>query len=160
GLEEIRLRPGSYRLRATKDGKPVALDRDLVTITRGDKQTVRVRLEAGVPAAAAPKAEPGAFVVLGGKGAAGKTFDTLAEAVNGAAAGDTIEVRGDGPFVTDYLQFKFALTIRAASGARPVFTFDPKRQQPSRFLLVARRALRLEGLEFRSTSYALRLLYA
>jgi Protein kinase domain len=160
GLEEIRLRPGSYRLRATKDGTPVALDRDLVTITRGDKQVVRVRREAGVPAVAAPKAEPGSFVVLGGKGAAGKQFDTLAEAVASATGGDTIEVRGNGPFVLDHLAFNYALTIRAASGAHPVFTSDPKREQPPRFLLVAPRALRLEGLEFRSTySNDFRLLY-
>jgi hypothetical protein len=160
GLEEIRLRPGGYRLRATKDGKPVALDRDLVTIARGDKQVVRVRLEAVGPAAAAPQAEPGAFVILGGKGVAERRFDTLAEAVSSVTGGDTIEVRGNGPFVIDHLAFNYALTIRAASGARPVFTSDPRREPPRRFLLVAPRALRLEGLEFRSTySNDLRLLY-
>ncbi len=49
GAQKVRLRPGSYRLNATKDGKPVRLDRDLVTVTRADKQVVRVRLE-GEPA--------------------------------------------------------------------------------------------------------------
>src|SRR5262249_45602700 len=107
GWEEIRLRPGGYRLRATKDSKPVALDRDRVTITRGDKQIVRVRLEAGGPAAAAPQAEPGAFVVLGGKGIAERRFDTLAEAVSSVTGGDTIEVRGNGPFVLDHLAFNY-----------------------------------------------------
>src|SRR5262249_49893075 len=32
GPQEVRLRAGSYRLKATKDGKPVKLDRDLVAI--------------------------------------------------------------------------------------------------------------------------------
>jgi WD40 repeat protein len=50
GAQEVRLRPGSYRVQATRDGKPVKLDRDLITITKGDKQIVRLRLE-GDPAA-------------------------------------------------------------------------------------------------------------
>jgi WD40 repeat protein len=45
GPQEVRLKSGSYKLRATKNGKAVQLDRDLVTITRGDRQVVRVRLE-------------------------------------------------------------------------------------------------------------------
>ena len=45
GIEEVRLRPGSYKLAATKDGKPVAVDQELVTITRGGKQIVRVALD-------------------------------------------------------------------------------------------------------------------
>jgi serine/threonine protein kinase/WD40 repeat protein len=53
GPQEVRLRPGSYQLRADKNGKPVSLDRELVTITRGGKQVVRVRMESAAPAAAA-----------------------------------------------------------------------------------------------------------
>ena len=45
-------------------------------------------------------ASEGAFVLLGGKGVAERKFDTLAEAVQGASDGDTIEIRGNGPFVT------------------------------------------------------------
>jgi hypothetical protein len=47
GPQEVRLKSGSYKLRATRNGKAVKLDRDLVTITHGDRQVVRVRLEAG-----------------------------------------------------------------------------------------------------------------
>jgi hypothetical protein len=99
GAQEVRLRPGSYKVQATKDGKSLKLDRELVTITRGDKQVVRVRLE-GEPRAAtgAPKAETGAFVVLGGKGVVERKFDTLAEAVVAAGSGDTIEIRGKDRF--------------------------------------------------------------
>jgi WD40 repeat protein/serine/threonine protein kinase len=50
GIQKVRLRPGSYRWQATKDGKPVKSD--IVTITRGDKQVVRVTLDpAAVPSA-------------------------------------------------------------------------------------------------------------
>lgn len=53
GPQEFRLRPGSYRWQASKDGKPVKSD--VVTITRGGKQVVRVRLEpAAVPFAFKP----------------------------------------------------------------------------------------------------------
>ncbi len=45
GGEEVRLRPGSYKIAASKDGKPVAVDQELVTISRGDKQIVRVALQ-------------------------------------------------------------------------------------------------------------------
>src|SRR5207249_3742089 len=81
GAQEVRLRPGSYKLHAVKDGKPVTLDRDLVTITRGDKQIVRVRLEGESAASIMPKAERGVFVLLGGKGVDERRFDTLAEVV-------------------------------------------------------------------------------
>lgn len=112
-------------------------------------------------AAATADVERGAFVVLGRNGSAERPFDTLAEAVARTTGGDTIEIRGDGPFVIDPVQFQYALTIRAARGARPVLTSGPKRQLPSRSLLVAPRALRLEGLEFRSSYHdAFRILYA
>jgi hypothetical protein len=45
GPQEVRLKPGSYRLQAAKDGKAVRLDHDLVTIDRGGKRVVRVSLE-------------------------------------------------------------------------------------------------------------------
>jgi WD40 repeat protein len=51
GPQEVRLRPGSYRLQATKDGKPVK--QEVVTITRGGKQVVRVSLEPAGPARSA-----------------------------------------------------------------------------------------------------------
>src|SRR5262249_39195723 len=76
GPQEVRWRAGSYRVRATRAGKPVKLDRDLVAITRGDRQIVRVRLEDEPPAAAVPKAEGGPFVRLSGKGGAERKFDT------------------------------------------------------------------------------------
>jgi hypothetical protein len=49
GLQEVSLRPGRYRVRATRDGAPVAVDTELVSITRGDTRVVRVS-RAGIAA--------------------------------------------------------------------------------------------------------------
>src|SRR5262249_21682922 len=54
GPQEVRLRPGRYQVRASKDGVPVPLDNDLVTITRGGKQVVKVSREAAGQAEAGP----------------------------------------------------------------------------------------------------------
>jgi serine/threonine protein kinase len=40
GIEQLRLRPGQYQFRATKDGKPVK--QELVRITRGGREVVQV----------------------------------------------------------------------------------------------------------------------
>jgi WD40 repeat protein len=53
GPHVVRLRPGSYRLLATKDGKPIT--DDVVTISRGDKRVVIVSVKA--PSRAAPTHE-------------------------------------------------------------------------------------------------------
>jgi hypothetical protein len=148
GPQEVRLRSGSYRLKATKDCKTVKLDRDPVAIPRGDRQIVRVRLEDETPAALAPKVEPGAFVLLGGKGVAGRKFDTLAEAVQAAYDGDTIDVRGNGPFLTPPLRLgNRALTIRAGEGFRPVIKLSPEWAEQRVNLLETQAALVLAGLK-------------
>jgi glycosyltransferase A (GT-A) superfamily protein (DUF2064 family) len=50
-------------------------------------------------------------VRLGGKGVAERKFDTLAEAVQFANDGDTIEVHGNGPFITDPIKTRLALSL-------------------------------------------------
>jgi WD40 repeat protein/anti-sigma factor RsiW len=49
GPQEIRLRPGRHRVQATKDGKPVPVDKEIITISRGGKQIVRVSREETEP---------------------------------------------------------------------------------------------------------------
>jgi serine/threonine protein kinase/mono/diheme cytochrome c family protein len=51
GPQEVRLRPGSYRVLAAKDGK--TLKKELVNLTRGGKQLVKVSVEPPGPAPAA-----------------------------------------------------------------------------------------------------------
>jgi WD40 repeat protein len=58
GAQEVRVRPGNYKVQAIKDGKPVTLDRDLVTISKGDKQIVRLRIEGDPTAEAKPRDWP------------------------------------------------------------------------------------------------------
>jgi len=145
GLEEIRLRPGSYKVHADKDGAPVPLERDVVSIGTGGREVVRVKLEAS-PSPVAANTEKGAFVLL----AAGKErgFDTLAEAVQSASSGDTIEVRGNGPFLSEPIDLKrTALTIRAGDGFRPAIHLSPEASQRTGSLLATNAALTLEGLE-------------
>ena len=48
GVGEVKLRPGQYRFKATRDGRP--LKEELVTITRGGREAVRVALEPSPPA--------------------------------------------------------------------------------------------------------------
>jgi hypothetical protein len=98
---------------------------------------------------ASASGEPGAFVRLGGQGVAERKFDTLAEAVLSASAGDTIEVRGNGPFVTGPIKLPaIALTIRAGEGYRPVIESGPDAWDGDRWIW-AHGPLVLEGLEFR-----------
>src|SRR5262249_28807098 len=93
--------------------------------------------------------EPNAFVVLGGQGVAEQKYDTLAEAAKRASSGDIIEIRGNGPFVTDPIDFgNKAITIRAGAGHAPVLTANTKAKEGGA-LLTARSALALEGVELR-----------
>jgi formylglycine-generating enzyme required for sulfatase activity len=89
----------------------------------------------------APKPEPQAFVLLGSTGVAERKFDTLAAAVLGAS--DTIEVRGNGPFVIESVTVNVPLVIRAGSGKRPVFTLASS----ATYGLATQAPLVLEGLE-------------
>lgn len=80
---------------------------------------------------------------------------TLADAVKTAQSGDTIEIRGNGPFLTPTIEIpdNTPLTIRAGRGYRPVLEIDPqgKKMVQGRFALIGTTsALVLEGLELRS----------
>jgi serine/threonine protein kinase/WD40 repeat protein len=50
GMHEVRLRPGQYRMDASKDGKP--LQSEVVTISRGKTELVKVSQETGAAATA------------------------------------------------------------------------------------------------------------
>ncbi len=56
GVEQVRLRPGSYKLQATKDGQPIKTD--VLTIERGDTKVVTIRVEPR-PALTAAASVPG-----------------------------------------------------------------------------------------------------
>lgn len=92
--------------------------------------------------------EPDApFVLLGARGAFERTFATLADAVQGASDGDTIEIRGNGPFETAPIDLKVkALTIRAGEGYRPHLRHQPTDPKSIEPVLTTSGRLVLEGL--------------
>jgi formylglycine-generating enzyme required for sulfatase activity len=87
---------------------------------------------------------------LHGKDRPEQTFDTLKEAIAAAEPNDTIDIHGNGPFVSTFLKVTRPLRIRAASGYRPVITFqhEPLEKFWLGMLEVAA-PLTLEGIEFR-----------
>jgi hypothetical protein len=132
--DDFRLRPDSPGYRAGPDGKDLGADVDLVgpgpAYERWKKTPEYQQWLNGtgqLRQRGAAKPETGAFVVLGGIGVAELKFDTLAEAVKSARFGDTIEIRGNGPFPTAQVNIQNqSLVIRAGAGFQPVIrTSDP-----------------------------------
>ena len=86
--EDFRLRPDSAGYRAGPDGKDLGVDVDLVgpgpayerwKRTPGYQRWLK---ETGQLRAAVHRPDPGAFVVIGGKGVADRRFATLSDAAN------------------------------------------------------------------------------
>jgi hypothetical protein len=105
------------------------------------KDTEQTKLQSAKP-------ELKAFVLFGSKEIPERKFATLADAVLGASDGDTIEVRGHGPFVSAPINVgRTALRIKAGDGFRPVIKLGPEGVQGKEPLLATNAALVLEGLE-------------
>jgi Protein kinase domain len=155
--EDFRLCPDSAGYRAGKDGKDLGADVNLVgpgPAYERWKKTPEYQQwlkETGSIRAVAPKLEPSAFVVLAGPGMPERKFETLAEAVTESIDGDTVEVRGNGPFETNRIEIRRPLTIRAGVGFRPVICDTSRSTNPDVQVIFAHSPLRLEGLEFRCT---------
>ena len=146
GLQQLKLRPGEYQVTAMKDGKP--FKQELVSISRGGRQVVRVTREADASNSGVqidPQTQD-AFVVLGGLGGEVGSFATLADAVTGSSAGDTIEIRGNGPFVTGPIKLNHAVTIRAGGGYCPVISRSDELLSEFHYLLFTESQLVLEGI--------------
>jgi formylglycine-generating enzyme required for sulfatase activity len=111
----------------------------------GDLSPIAARVKSTI---ATPQlvTERDAFVLLGANGVAERRFATLAEAVKVAGDGDTIEIRGDGPFLTNTVEIRRPLTIRAGKGFRPVLKRNPLDEE-KQALLTTNSALVVEGLE-------------
>jgi hypothetical protein len=154
-----RLRPANFRLAAGSPGKGAGpggkdpgIDADLVGPGEAYWRWVQTPAygqwlkDSGQRDAARPADAP--FAVLARDGRPERTFATVVEAVRGAGDGDTIEVRGDGPFVTDPVSVKDrALVIRAATGSRPVLAMSPEGLEAKEPLFTTNAPLTLEGLE-------------
>jgi hypothetical protein len=94
--------------------------------------------------------KPKPFVLRAKGQLAEQTFDTLKEVVAKAGAGDTIEIRGNGPFVSDLARVKKALRLRAAEGFKPIITFQHvPLGQFWQGMMEVHAPLVVEGIEFR-----------
>ena len=159
--EDFRLREGSPGYKAGKDGKDLGAEVALVgpgEAYKRWKQTPEYRewlKEAGqLKELAQSRPEPGAFVLLGGAGVTEQEFATLAEAVQRASAGDTIEIRGNGPFVTPGVTIGQRLVIRAGPDHTPTLTLSRAAADKNIPLITTSASLVLEGLELRRTGGA------
>ncbi|HZL88827.1 MAG TPA: serine/threonine-protein kinase [Pirellulaceae bacterium] len=155
GPQQVLLRPGTYRVRASQQGQP--LPDKLVTITRGGKEIVTIRRQPlaapavdATPADAPPQAEaePRPFVVLDGDGAVRSAYSTLVEAVGNSTNGSIIEIRGNGPFASEPIRLSTRRTIRAGRGFQPVLTTDNKAGSGPTHVLESIAPLVLEGIHF------------
>jgi tetratricopeptide (TPR) repeat protein len=96
-----------------------------------------------------------AFVLARGRPTAEQSYLTLAAAVASAKNGDTIEIRGNGPFLCRPIAIgDRRVTIRAGEGFRPVLKFGLNGDANKAVLLAARAALVLEGLEIHDDGLA------
>jgi hypothetical protein len=100
-----------------------------------------------------PTPGPQPFRILARGEEAPQQFTSLKDAVEAAWSGDTIEICGDGPFVSPPIVINDRpLTIRAAAGFRPVIELSPEGVEQNAFLIHATNApLVLEGLDCRYT---------
>jgi serine/threonine protein kinase len=151
--QKIELRPGEYDVALHGKGDGLRLSANKFTLKRGATEIVTVeRREKVDDTGTVPEAK--AFAILDGKGVLVEKVDTLAEAARNATGGDTIEVRGNGPFESVPIQIGVkTLTIRAGSGFRPVIRMNPDNVQTTAPLLETRAPLVLEGLELQLSGH-------
>jgi hypothetical protein len=133
GVEEWTLPAGDYLLLRRRPGRRT--EQESIHLARGSRRTFHF--------AGRDAADERPFVLLRRRG--GEIHcASLREAIGESGAGDTIEVRGNGPFVTAPVSIARPLMIRAGDGFQPVFRHDGKDLgQP---LISAHQALVLEGL--------------
>ena len=99
-----------------------------------------------------PPIAPAPFVLLAKDAKAERKFATLDEAVTAAQSGDTIEIRGNGPFVTEPIDLQTKdLVVRAGQGFRPVLKQKPETIAALAPLIYTKGSLVLEGLELQRT---------
>jgi hypothetical protein len=137
GTQEVRLPPGRYEVRVGTAGRVWC------------EQSVELEHDERVVLACQAPPRPdwvgGRPFVLPARGQRLEVgFDTLAEAAAEAEPGDTVEIRGNGPFVGPPLVLDRPLTIRAGAGYRPVLRMNP---ESTGWYLQSAASLVLEGLD-------------
>src|SRR5581483_3813916 len=107
--------PPGGRLALAPDGRHLALERS--------NMTVWILRLAPPPADGNPGVAVELFAVLANGPRQETRHATLSDAVKAARSGDTIEIRGDGPFMMEPVPgIDKPLAIKAATGFRPILT--------------------------------------
>jgi hypothetical protein len=148
--EDFRLTADSTGKGKGEDGKDLGADLDLVGPGAAYERWRQTKEYQQWLKDTGPVSAPQPFVILAKGGRPEKAVSTLADAVAAAQSGDTIEIRGDGPFFVPPIELKSkALTLRAGTGCRPVLSLAPEAIAADLPQLTTEAALTLEGLEFR-----------
>jgi hypothetical protein len=146
-----KLTAADFRLHADSAGKGLGVDVDQVGPGKAYEARKQTPAYQEWSAATGQLRHPGMFVILPRADQAERKFDSLADAAVAAVSGDTIEIRGNGPFFMPKLniQGRRALVIRAGAGFEPVLQSDGRAWDRNTYLLASDGPLVLEGLHFR-----------
>ena len=148
------LTAADFRLHPTSDGKGDGengrdLGADVDKVGPGKAYVEWLKSPAFKQWLAATGRDPEPFVVIPADRKKVFPCETLKEAVDTAIAGDIIEVRGNGPYVTEPITITGkALTLRAGNGFAPVIQLSPAGIKAAATLLETNAPLTIEGLEF------------
>jgi hypothetical protein len=146
----FRLPPGSPGKKAGKDGRDLGADVDLVgpgAAYERWKKMPEYQEWLKRTGQFKPVAVTKCFVILASDAGAERGFATLADAVAAAQPGDTIEIRDNGPFVTESIPVDRPLTIRSGEGLRPVLRLSAADVAKGKPLMENAALLVVEGLE-------------
>jgi hypothetical protein len=135
----VRLPPGRYQVRVVKSGR--LCHEQSIDLERHERLVLTCKIPTP-PRHDWVGKKPFVLLARGQRPEVG--FDTLREAALEADPGDSIEVRGDGPFVGQPISLDRPLAIRAGAGYRPVLRKDPA---AAGHYLHSTAALVLEGLD-------------
>ncbi len=146
---DFRLRPDSDGQGAGPNGRDLGADVDKVGPGKAYEAWKKTPAYPKWLAATGQVRDSEPFVVLAPGGKREYKFANLADAIVFAHSGDTIEIRGNGPFATDPIKVENkALTIRAGTGWEPVLQLAATAPKSSQWMLLTDGPLVLEGLQF------------
>jgi hypothetical protein len=117
GSAEWTVPAGEYLLLTSRPGE--SRREETVKVERGARQEVHAEW-GGKSAGAGP------FVLLSRQDKRERAYPSLHEAILHARAGETVEVRGNGPFLIPPLRITRPLRIRAGAGFEPLLRHDGK----------------------------------
>jgi hypothetical protein len=111
------------------------------------KAAIAAAVPIAIGAAAVPSGPPPRFALIGRSGAVRRSFSEFPGAIQEAAAGDTLEIRGSDAVRIAPLHLEKPLVLRAAHGARPALCPALTTESGDAPLIESGAALVIEGLD-------------